>query len=183
MAIALANFVLKFLGLADRVVTMKKSSVEWLSELLGKTREELGYLQDDALEQCTSSQRWVHVHQGLQNAGAKTPDLFALAPLSIKEVMELYESAEMQVAQDMEEDTSCVQKAPLLDMQQSYMIGRLDASAGPCQIYTELEFEQLDLSKLEHAVRSVVKAEPLLRAKCAEDNQARFPVPKSLQIC
>ena len=142
--------------------------MEWLRELVDKKFD-----LDETLERCCPhSQTWARVYQALQQAAANPPDVFRLPHMTMKEILKLYEDAGAAMcATSQAENKLNLQEAPLLEMQRSYVIGRFDATAGPCQIYTELEFPELDLPRLERSVRSVVKVQPLLRATCTDEKQ------------
>eukprot|EP00438_Fugacium_kawagutii_P008361 Skav228117 [mRNA] locus=scaffold1220:95676:104037:+ [translate_table: standard] len=121
--------------------------MEWLSKCLEIPLDRLGACLDQPLEQCAASRRWVLVHDSLQKAGAKCPELIQLMDLSLNKILELHNTAQQRPPDERVVQGTPV--TPLSEMQQSYAIGRQDATMGPCQIYTEAGCLRLKSERFE----------------------------------
>lgn len=116
--------------------------MDWLSRCLDKPQEELRTLLSESLGQCASSRSWVLVRAGLSKATntSSVPELIELSDWTLNDILELYQSFrrdEVIFSDPLRNGHLQTSSAPLLPMQQSYVIGRQDATLGPCQIYTE----------------------------------------------
>jgi len=65
---------------------------------------------------------------------------------------------------------------PLMEMQESYYIGRFESkNCSPCQVYSEFDFDNLDIPALREALQSVVSTHPMLRARITEGHLQEVP--------
>lgn len=66
---------------------------------------------------------------------------------------------------------------PLNELQQAYWFGRIDSlelGGVACHVYTEVEREDIDVPRLQSAMRGLIARHPMLRAVIDDDGQQRF---------
>ncbi|CAJ1376520.1 unnamed protein product [Effrenium voratum] len=123
---------------------------------------------ETALDQCgVTSKQLVGLYECLTKAGRQVPAPLDLMLYTLKELKEM----EIPARAEGDADVGPCVAVPFLEMQESYVLGRRTPALGPCQIYTEVLFKDIDLQALQAAVQRVAQAEPMLRATCQASGQ------------
>ncbi|WP_035347404.1 non-ribosomal peptide synthetase, partial [Alkalihalobacillus hemicellulosilyticus] len=147
---------------------LMKSNMEILGSCIGYSSKELEHISHKLFGTLGLDSLTLTRVRGLI---VPKPTFQILSGLTIKQVaesMSITEENQTLNEHDLSEKDYKINTFPLTPMQESYVIGSMQEC--PCQIYTELDVDGLDVDSFKQALRTVTSKHLMLHAKIVNNN-------------